>query len=128
MIEHFSCVPHSITRRSFGKVMAGSIGAAASSRFARASGNPFTIAFIPDPQGLAGDPSTLEGNGNCGASGMYAKMIQWAMANRNMQINGVPLNIKGFICVGDTCNDISATAYGTQQQRAVAAGNLAEAA
>jgi hypothetical protein len=43
-------------------------------------------------------------------------------------VNGAPLNIKGFISVGDACNDISATTYGVQQQRAVAACNLAEAA
>lgn len=127
-MERFAAIPYSITRRSFGKVLTGSIGAAAFPGILRAAGNPFTIAFIPDPQGLAGDPSTLDGNGVCGASGMYSRMIQWGIANRNLMVNGSPLNIKGFINVGDTCNDTSATAYGTQQQRAVAACNLAEAA
>lgn len=90
-------------------------------RVAQAAGSPFTIALVPDPQYLAGDMT-------CSGSAAYNGLINWAITNRNLSVLGVPLNIKGFIQVGDCANTTSSTVFDAQQQRSVNAYALAEAA
>ena len=125
MIERYSHIP--LTRRKFGQVLAGAgVGAAAFSTIKSAAaggGSPFTIAMVPDPQNLAG------GNPTCGGQTAYSALIQWAVNNRNLSVNGTPLNIKGFLQVGD-CVDYTYTSdtFNNQQQCAVNAYALAEAA
>jgi hypothetical protein len=123
MIDRFACLPRAITRRKFGRLAMG-LGAATgaeylSTRKARATvGTPFTIVMVPDPQWLAGQSNGTAST--CATSGMYGAMIQWAITNRNMSVNGVPLNIKGFIQVGDCVNACpDPTIYDAQQQISV---------
>ncbi len=92
------------------------------------AGDPFTIAWLPDPQWLSGDASTIDGGGFAGRCTIkqYTRMFQWAINNKALSVNGTPLNIKGFACVGDLLNNSTDVTYGLQQQVTVAAGNLAE--
>src|SRR5690242_8662205 len=62
---------------------------------ARAEAKPWSVAIVPDPQNLA--------QFNTGCS-FYDRLIEWAVDNRNLIVNGAPLNIKGFIQVGDCQN------------------------
>lgn len=68
------------------------------------AGTPFSIIYVPDPQYLANDST-------CGtpfASTIYSALIQWGITNKQLSVNGTPLNIKGFITVGDIV-DVSQT-------------------
>lgn len=122
MIHPYQCVPRSITRRNFGKIIVG--GAAAASGLlptkAYASDPTFTIAMIPDPQFLAGENT-------CSGSTAYNALVDWGINNRNLVVNGTPLNIKGFVSVGD-CQDNSTEGIGTStnadNQRVIAAGAM----
>jgi hypothetical protein len=99
------------TRREFGKFVARGLGAAAfvsmlPSR-ADAAEPPFTVAVVPDPQYLAGDSV-------CAGSTIYNGLVKWAVDNRQLRIAGAPLNIKGFIQVGD-CQNTSLVATQNSQ-------------
>jgi hypothetical protein len=128
MIQRFSHLPRSITRRQFGRFAMGTgaaIGAEyVSTRKARAfAGSPFTIILVPDPQYLASN--TYCGNSS---SSPYNTLIQWAITNRNLSVGGIPLNVKGILQVGDCTDVCSPSVYEIQQQRSVTAYALAEAA
>jgi hypothetical protein len=117
-----------ITRRQFGKLGFGfgaAIGAEYLALQKEARGNsfgvPFTIALVPDPQRLAG-------GWPCSGATAYNQLIQWAITNRNLSVVGVPLNIKGFLQVGDCADVVSSSVYDSQQQVSVNAYALAEAA
>jgi hypothetical protein len=125
MIDRFACLPRRITRRGFGMGLGAALGAEylarRKERTVYAAGSPFTIAMVPDPQNLAGDSP-------CSGAAAYNGLIQWGITNRNLSVNGIPLNIKGFLSVGDCANTVSATVYDAQQQISVNAYALAEAA
>jgi uncharacterized protein (TIGR03437 family) len=122
-VKLFQCMPRSITRRSFHARIAGGMAAGfLGHRAARAqSGTPFTVVLVPDPQFLATDAT-------CAGSKAYNALIQWGITNRNLSVNGVPLNIKGFLQVGDCVNNSSDTAYTSPQSVCVNAYAQAEAA
>lgn len=125
-------ISNRITRRGFNKLVGSAIGAECIARVkeARAGGRskPFTIVFVPDPQWLAGDYPGA-GDFTCSVGGtVYSAMIQWAITNRNMVVNGNPLNIKGFVQVGDCSNTVSSSVFDIQQQHAYNAYLLAESA
>ena len=123
MIDRYACLPRSITRRKFGALIGSAVGAGYMAKKAMAAGGtPFTIAMVPDPQYLATGAST------CGGQTAYNALIQWAVTNRNLSVNGTPLNVKGFLQVGDCCDTASSTVYNSQQSVSVAAYALAEAA
>lgn len=128
MIQRFACLPRAITRRKFGKLAMG-LGAATGAEFlatrkAQAAGSPFTIVMVPDPQWLAGQSNGTPAS--CASSGMYGAMIQWAITNRNLSVAGVPLNIKGFLQVGDCVNACSPSSYDAQQTISVDAYSKAD--
>jgi hypothetical protein len=110
-----------ITRRGFIRTAGMGAVALATAKKAMATGVPFTVAMIPDPQYLAGDKT-------CSGSAIYNALIQWGITNRNLSVNGTPLNIKGFLQVGDCANTVHANSYDQQQQISVNAYALAEAA
>ncbi len=122
-IRIYQCLPQSITRRKFNLRLAGGIAAGLLRRpAAKAQGvEPFTVALVPDPQYLASDAT-------CSGSKAYNALIQWGITNRNLPVNGVPLNIKGFLQVGDCVNTTSDTTYSTPQMYSVNAYAQAEAA
>ena len=77
------------------------------------------VVIVPDPQYLAAQST---------ACSMYDRMIQWAVDNKNLVVNGAPLNIKGFIQVGD-CQDVAlAKSSNSQETVAVNAWSRATAA
>lgn len=89
------------SRREFGKLVARGLGAAAVASVlpsrADPADPPFTVAVVPDPQYLAGDAM-------CSSSAVYNGLIHWAVENKQLAVAGAPLNIKGFIQVGDCQN------------------------
>ena len=99
------------TRREFGAAIAKGSGVAAlASLFpsrANAADPAFTVAVVPDPQYLAGDAP-------CSGSMIYRDLIQWAIDNKRLSVTGAPLNIKGFIQVGD-CQNTSLVASQNSQ-------------
>ena len=109
-VKLYQCLPRSITRRAFQLRMAGGLATGfLGRRTAQAqSGTPFTVALVPDPQYLASDAS-------CSGSKAYNALIQWGITNRNLPVNGVPLNIKGFLQVGDCVNTSSDTTFSAAQ-------------
>lgn len=123
MIQPYQCIPSSITRRNFGRVIMG--GAAAASGLlptrAYAADDPFTVAIVPDPQYLAGD-------GTCSGSTAYDALINWAITNKNLSVGGAPLNVKGFVQVGDCINNATGTNIAGQYAIATAAYAQAAAA
>ncbi len=122
MLDRFQCLPRKLSRRGFAMATGAAVGGwFLKPRKVLAAGTPFTIALVPDPQFLAGDMT-------CSGDAAYNGLIQWAITNRNKLVTGTPLNIKGFIQVGDCCDDASDTTYSAQQVRSVNAYALAEAA
>jgi uncharacterized protein (TIGR03437 family) len=99
-----------LTRRRFGSILTGAALGAVSLSRARADAAAWTVVIVPDPQRLATQPHA--------ACRSYERMIQWVLDNRNLVVNGSPLNIKGFIQVGD-CQD-SALALSQNGQETVA--------
>jgi Calcineurin-like phosphoesterase len=89
------------TRREFGSVIAKGAGVAAIASMLPSQPNTadpaFTVAVVPDPQYLAGDAT-------CSGSVTYNRLINWAVRNKKLSVGGTPLNIKGFIQVGDCQN------------------------
>jgi uncharacterized protein (TIGR03437 family) len=122
-VKLYQCLPLSITRRAFHLRMAGGLATGfLGRRTAQAqSATPFTVALVPDPQFLATDAS-------CSGSKAYNALIQWGITNKNLPVNGVPLNIKGFLQVGDCVNTSSDTAFSESQVNSVNAYAQAEAA
>src|SRR6187551_1134484 len=122
-VKIYPCLPQRISRRAFQLRMGGGMATALlGSRTARAQrAAPFTVALVPDPQYLASDAT-------CSGSKAYDALIQWGITNRNLAVNGVPLNIKGFLQVGDCVNTTSKRVYSTPQITSVNAYAKAEAA
>ena len=122
-IQLYQCLPRSITRRTFNLRVAGGLTAAFLGRrtVQAQGGTPFTVALVPDPQYIAVDAP-------CSGSNAYNALIQWGITNRNLPVNGIPLNIKGFLQVGDCVDNTSDTAFSTAQARSVNAYAQAEAA
>jgi uncharacterized protein (TIGR03437 family) len=122
-IRLYQSLPRSITRRGFNLRIGGGI---ATTLFARRSSQaqgaaPFTVALVPDPQYLAADAS-------CSGSSAYNALIQWGITNKNLLVNGAPLNIKGFLQVGDCVDATSDSVYSTPQTYSVNAYAQAERA
>lgn len=89
---------------------------------AKAADPAFTVAIVPDTQFLAGDAT-------CSGATILNALIQWAIDNKQLSVNGTALNIKGFITVGD-CQNTANTGTGnananTQRTRITNAYNLA---
>lgn len=109
MIERMQCLPRKLTRRGFGMGLGAAIGGFFTKpRKAFAAGSPFTLCLVPDPQYLDGN------QGTCTGASAYNALIQWAITNRNLSVNGVALNVKGFLQVGDcgnTTNSPAQTVY-----------------
>ena len=92
-----------ITRRDFGMVVLGSFAGAAASRMLRmpsveAAAPDFTIAIIPDPQGLAGKCPDRSGR-------YYTAMMNWIVHDKDLVLTSSQpsfnANIKAVIGVGD---------------------------
>jgi hypothetical protein len=92
-----------ITRRDFGMVVLGGFVAAAASRMFRipsveAGAPDFTIAIIPDPQGLAGTCPDKTGR-------YYTAMMKWIVNHKHLVLTSsepsFDANIKAVIGVGD---------------------------
>src|SRR5215467_13584048 len=91
-----------MTRREFGMVVLGGLVGEAASRMLRipsveAAAPDFTIAIIPDPQGLAGACPDKTGR-------YYTAMMQWIVDNKHLVLtSNMPFdaNIKAVIGVGD---------------------------
>jgi hypothetical protein len=92
-----------ITRRGFGMLVLGGLVGAAASRMLRVpsvdAGAPdFTIAIIPDPQGLAGTCPDKTGR-------YYSAMMQWIVHDKHLVLTSsepsFDANIKAVIGVGD---------------------------
>src|SRR3954464_11731773 len=97
-VKRSACTPPKFSRREFGALVAGgAMFGTVAQKVARASDPVFTIVVVPDPQYLAED-------GSCSGATIYNALIQWAIDNRNLVVDGVALNIKGFVQVGD-CQD-----------------------
>jgi hypothetical protein len=111
MTKPRNAAPINYTRREFGKFVAKGLGAAAVASVlpsrADPADPPFTVAVVPDPQYLAGDSV-------CGGSTAYNGLIKWAVDHRQHAVAGAPLNIKGFIQVGD-CQNTSLVATQNSQ-------------
>lgn len=92
-----------IARRDFGKVLVGGLVGAAASRMLRipaveAAAPDFTIAIVPDPQGLAGKCPDNSGR-------YYAAMMEWIVNQKNLVLTSsepsFEANIKAVVGVGD---------------------------
>ena len=92
-----------VTRRDFGLVVLGGFAGAAASRMLRipsveAAAPDFTIATIPDPQGLAGMCPDETGR-------YYTAMMKWIVHDKNLVLTSskpsFDANIKAVIGVGD---------------------------
>lgn len=106
-IEHGGLTPkrilRQITRRDFGMVVLGGFLGAAASRMLRippveAGAPDFTIAIIPDPQGLAGACPDKTGR-------YYTAMMKWIVHDKHLVLTSsepsFDANIKAVIGVGD---------------------------
>jgi uncharacterized protein (TIGR03437 family) len=113
-IQRFS---NSLTRRQMGALVTTAAFGTWAPRVVQAQSTPWSVAIVPDPQYLATPPNA--------ACAMYDRLIQWAIENRNTVIDGVPLNLKGFIQVGDCQNDALAGTANNQELIAVNAWNRA---
>jgi uncharacterized protein (TIGR03437 family) len=100
-------VANRLTRRGFGSVLTGGALGTLYTPKAGADTVPWTVVIVPDPQYLA-----TPGHVPCQS---YEHLIQWALQNRNLVVNGSPLNIKGFIQVGD-CQDASLALKANSQE------------
>jgi hypothetical protein len=122
MIKRHQLLPKKCTRREFGVAIAKGAGITAlASMFpsgTSAADPPFTVALVPDPQYLAGDAP-------CSGSTIYDDLINWAIQNKSLAIAGTPLNIKGFIQVGDCQNVALADSQNLQASIMVNAWQLA---
>jgi uncharacterized protein (TIGR03437 family) len=114
--NRYGVIPNGCTRRQFGAVITGAAFGAVQPARALDSGAPWSVVIVPDPQYLARD------NTSCS---LYERMIQWAVDNKNLIINGAPLNLKGFIQLGDCQNDSLATVANSQEVVAVNAWSRA---
>ena len=122
MIKRYQLISKKYTRREFGKAIVKGAGVAAlASMFpsrANATDPAFTVAVVPDPQYLAGDAI-------CSGSTIYNDLINWAISNKNLPVTGAPLNIKGFIQVGDCQNTALVASQNSQATVMVNAWQLA---
>ena len=122
MTKRYQCISRKYTRREFATAIVKGAGMAAlasmSPRRANAADPAFTVAVVPDPQYLAGDAI-------CAGSTIYNDLIAWAIANKNLSVAGTPLNIKGFIQVGDCQNTSLVDSQNSQATVMVNAWQLA---
>lgn len=117
MIERFQCIPRKFNRRKFLKgasftassLTAGMLATRTAKAFV---GSPFTFVHVPDPQYLA-DSTT------CSGATVYNSLVNWCVANQNLSVNGVPLNIKILLQVGDCVNTADDTTQVGPQTLAV---------
>lgn len=109
------------TRRGFMLAATGAIGIASLKRARAESGTPWSIVVVPDPQYMAASsvcPNEPEG---------YDNLMRWIVENRTLPVDGVPLNIKAAISVGD-CVNTADVAYGNQGLIAARAWSRLDAA
>jgi hypothetical protein len=122
MIKRYQLLPAKYTRREFGAAIAKGAGVATlASMFplrVKAADPAFTVAVVPDPQYLAGDAP-------CSGSTIYRDLINWAIDNKSLAVTGAPLNIKGFIQVGDCQNTAFVATQNSQATIMVNAWQLA---
>jgi hypothetical protein len=122
MMRRNQLIPEKYTRRDFGAAIAKGVGMTAlASMFPPSvhAGDPaFTVAVVPDPQYLAGDAP-------CSGSTIYRDLINWAINNKSLSVTGAPLNIKGFIQVGDCQNTALVASQNPQATIMVEAWQLA---
>jgi hypothetical protein len=90
-----------------GAFAAGAVGLAIPKRALAqtAAPAPWSIVVVPDPQYMAATYACANG------PAAYDNLIRWIVDNRNLPVDGVPLNIKAAIGVGDCVNHAGA-AYG----------------
>lgn len=122
MSKRHLLLPEKYTRREFGTAIAKGAGVTAlASMFPSgisAADPAFTVAVVPDPQYLAGDAP-------CSGSTIYDDLINWAIQNKSLSVAGAPLNIKGFIQVGDCQNVALVDSQNSQASIMVNAWQLA---
>ena len=110
------------TRRGFmGAVTAGALGLATRKRALAQTTAPWSIVVVPDPQYMAATYACSNG------PAAYDNLMRWIVDNRNLAVDGVPLNIKAAIGVGD-CVNYAGPVYGGEGLVAAKAWSRLDAA
>ena len=106
-----------------GAVAAGAIGLAIpkKSLAQTAAPAPWSMVVVPDPQYMAATYDCSNG------PAAYDNLMRWIVDNRNLPVDGVPLNIKAAIGVGD-CVNYAGAAYGGEGLIAAQAWSRLDAA
>lgn len=106
-----------------GAVAAGAIGLAIPKKALAqtAAPAPWSMVVVPDPQYMAATYDCSNG------PAAYDNLMRWIVDNRNLPVDGVPLNIKAAIGVGD-CVNYAGAAYGGEGLIAAQAWSRLDAA
>jgi len=110
-----------LTRRGFMLAGVGALALATRKTAQAAPTAPWSVVLVPDPQYMAAvavcsnQPTSYDG------------LIGWIVENRLLAVNGLPLNVKAAISVGDCVNSADPE-YGAQALIAAAAWSRLDAA
>jgi len=100
---------------------AGAIALATRKKSLARAATPWSVVLVPDPQYMAATAVC-----STGPTG-YDNLMSWIVENRNLPVNGVPLDIKAAIGVGD-CVNTADPVYGSQGLIAAKAWSRLDAA